>query len=99
MASKGRILQLQNYSVNDGDGIRTTIFFAGCPLRCRWCANPEGYTPKNQILYVASRCIGCRRCEAVCPEGISFDFQSPQARERCTGCGACAEKCPKKIIL
>lgn len=96
MASKGRILQLQNYSVNDGDGIRTTIFFAGCPLRCRWCANPEGYTPKNQILYVASRCIGCRRCEAVCPEGIPFDFQSPQAREHCMGCGACVDACLEK---
>ena len=53
--SKGRILQLQNYSVNDGEGIRTIVFFAGCPLRCLWCANPEGYTGQNQIMYLQSR--------------------------------------------
>lgn len=94
MGSKGRILQLQNYSVNDGDGIRTTIFFAGCPLRCRWCANPEGYTAKNQILYISSRCVRCGRCAAVCPQGINVDFSSPpDARRLCTGCGACTEVC------
>ncbi len=94
MVSKGRILQLQHYSINDGEGIRTAIFFAGCPLRCRWCANPEGYTAKNQILYVKSRCISCGRCTAVCPKGISADFTTPlSAREVCTGCGACAAAC------
>lgn len=96
MAIKGRILQLQNYSVNDGDGIRTTIFFAGCPLRCRWCSNPEGYTQRNKIMYISSRCIACGRCAEVCPEGINFDFTSPKARERCTGCGACADACLEK---
>lgn len=96
MAIKGRILQLQNYSVNDGNGIRTTIFFAGCPLRCRWCSNPEGYTPRNQIMYIASRCIACRRCEDVCPKHINFDFTSPAARESCIGCGACADICWEK---
>lgn len=96
MAIKGRILQLQNYSVNDGNGIRTTIFFAGCPLRCRWCSNPEGYTPRNQIMYIASRCIACRRCEDVCPKHINFDFTSPAARESCIGCGACADVCLEK---
>lgn len=96
MAIKGRILQLQNYSVNDGNGIRTTIFFAGCPLRCRWCSNPEGYTPRNQIMYIASQCIACRRCEDVCPKHINFDFTSPAARESCIGCGACADICLEK---
>ena len=53
MASKGRILQLQNYSVNDGDGIRTIVFMAGCPLRCAWCANPEGQTRRNAMTHWA----------------------------------------------
>ena len=92
--SKGRILQLQRYSVNDGDGIRTTIFFAGCPLRCRWCANPEGYERKNRIMYIASRCIQCGHCETVCPKGIGIDLSDEMNRLQCDGCGLCADECP-----
>lgn len=93
MASKGRILQLQNYSVNDGDGIRTVIFFAGCPLRCKWCANPEGYTTKNKILYIASRCTVCQRCTTACPQHISYNFSQSNERMICTGCGNCVTAC------
>ncbi len=62
----GYIMQLQNYSVNDGDGIRTVIFLAGCPLRCAWCANPEGQTLQNPMTRWAEtgeiwpRCAGRR---------------------------------------
>lgn len=93
MACKGHILQLQNYSVNDGDGIRTIVFFAGCPLRCQWCANPEGYTQRNQILYISSRCIQCGSCEAVCPQHISWNFEGTEDRNRCIGCGMCVNAC------
>ncbi len=93
MEIKGKILQLQNYSVNDGSGIRTTVFFAGCPLRCRWCANPEGYEEKNRILYVESRCVRCGSCAAVCPNGVSLDFKGDRDREKCSGCGACVKAC------
>lgn len=91
---RGRIIQLQNFSVNDGDGIRTTIFFAGCPLRCQWCANPEGLTPAAKIAYYRKRCCGCGRCAAVCPQGVGIDLNTPQARARCTACGSCAKVCP-----
>lgn len=95
-ASKGRILQLQNYSVNDGEGIRTIVFFAGCPLRCQWCANPEGYTQENHILYIASRCIGCGRCSEVCPQGVGINLNDEAERERCNGCGLCVKACLEK---
>lgn len=91
--SKGRILQLQNYSVNDGEGIRTIVFFAGCPLRCLWCANPEGYTGQNRIMYIQSRCIGCGRCTRVCPENVGINLNDPKERVKCNGCGKCVDVC------
>ena len=94
MGAKGYIMQLQPFSVNDGEGIRTNIFMAGCPLRCRWCSNPEGFTQKEVIGWYRRRCIGCGACAAVCPEGISIEMDPD--RGRCTACGACVKACPEK---
>ncbi len=89
---KGYLMQLQPFSVNDGDGIRTTIFLAGCPLRCRWCANPEGLSARPLVGWYRRKCIGCGACTRVCPEGIGIDMNL--ARDRCRACGACADVCP-----
>ncbi len=96
----GLIFDIKRYAINDGPGIRVTVFFKGCPLRCVWCHNPESVSKKPQKLYTPEKCIGCKSCITVCPEqactlteqGIVTDM------DRCTGCGRCAEICPTKAI-
>lgn len=86
-------MQTQPFSVNDGEGIRTIIFMAGCPLHCKWCANPEGIRQTKLVGFYARNCIGCGECAKVCPQGIGIDLN--KEREKCTGCGKCAKVCPK----
>ena len=96
----GLILHLQRLSTEDGPGLRTSVFFKGCPLRCEWCHNPESLSPKPQAQWIETRCIACGTCLETCPngglskvgEGIARD------RERCLGCGMCAEACPANAM-
>ncbi len=94
MAPKGRVMQLQPFSVNDGEGIRTTIFLAGCSLHCAWCANPEGCTQQDKVGWYVRKCIGCGECTKVCPVGIGIDLNAE--REKCIACGKCADVCSQK---
>jgi pyruvate formate lyase activating enzyme len=92
----GHILHLQRLSTEDGPGIRTTVFFKGCPLACAWCHNPEAISARLQIQWFAERCLGCRTCVDTCPNaclemadaGLIID------RDRCDGCAACGLACP-----
>ncbi|PTN05955.1 glycyl-radical enzyme activating protein [Mangrovibacterium marinum] len=94
------IFDIKKYAINDGPGIRITLFFKGCPLSCVWCHNPESINSQAQKMYTASKCIGAVKCIEVCPhdaltltpDGIKTDV------ERCTLCGKCAEVCPTKAI-
>ncbi|MDX1284178.1 MAG: glycyl-radical enzyme activating protein [Draconibacterium sp.] len=94
------IFDIKRYAINDGPGIRITIFLKGCPLKCKWCHNPESQSPATQKLYTEKNCIGAQDCIKVCPEnaltltpkGIVTDYSA------CTLCGLCAEACPTKAM-
>lgn len=92
----GRILHLQRLSTEDGPGIRTTVFFKGCPLHCAWCHNPESISIQPQTQWFAVRCIGCQTCVETCPTGcLSMTSDGLQIdRARCDACGMCVEACP-----
>ncbi len=96
----GTILEIQRMSTEDGPGLRTTVFFKGCSLRCLWCHNPESLDMKPQLHWVEPRCIGCKLCLEICPHGaLSFMEQGIVIdREICTGCGACADQCPSTAL-
>ncbi|MBI4731669.1 MAG: glycyl-radical enzyme activating protein [Chloroflexi bacterium] len=97
----GRILHLQRLSTEDGPGIRTTVFFKGCPLRCGWCHNPESISSVPQIQWLEMHCIACDTCMQTCPKGClsrAADGTLVIDREICDGCGECAEACPANAI-
>jgi len=90
------ITNIQKYSIHDGDGIRTTVFFKGCHLRCKWCHNPETQRFEKELQVDIPKCTGCGRCVAKCPNGaisISPEGKSVTDREKCTVCGKCVNAC------
>lgn len=96
---RGMIFDLQRFSVHDGPGIRTLVFFKGCPLRCEWCCNPESQNFNKQLMVISGNCIGCRMCESVCPErAITFTPDVTIDREKCTNCGKCTSVCFSKAL-
>ncbi len=94
--TSGLISNIQKYSLQDGPGIRTTVFLKGCPLDCWWCHNPENRASRPEVAVVESRCIRCGECLKVCPqsEGASLGPEGVQPPVECKVCGGCVEVCP-----
>ena len=90
----GLVFDIQRFSLHDGPGIRTTVFLKGCPLSCPWCHNPEGVSPRPEVLFAPGRCVRCGACADVCPEAWDGAAAAPERAERCRRCGACVEACP-----
>lgn len=87
---RGLIFEVREFALHDGPGVRTSVFFKGCPLRCRWCHNPESQKPTQELLLNRSRCSSCGACEKICDAALSRS-----RRSACVACGRCVDLCPQ----
>ncbi len=98
---KGNIFDIKHFAVHDGPGIRTTVFFKGCPLKCIWCHNPESISREKQLGFLGHKCVNCGRCSVVCPAGahtIDAEGRHRFDRAKCTACGTCVGACMTKAL-
>ncbi|MBR7046255.1 MAG: glycyl-radical enzyme activating protein [Lachnospiraceae bacterium] len=101
MEAKGLVFNIQKFSIHDGPGVRTTVFLKGCPLRCRWCSNPESQLPGVQILYHSDSCLHCSSCVQICPQKAVSAGEDGRIRidfHKCSGCLSCVKSCPGRAL-
>lgn len=100
-SKKGFIFDIQSYAIHDGPGVRTLVFLKGCPLRCLWCHNPEGRSPKLELMYFEALCIHTYNCVGICPvKAITIEENKKIRidREKCTVYGFCTDVCPTSAL-
>ncbi len=99
-ATRGTIFDIQRFSINDGPGIRTIVFFKGCPLHCNWCANPESQRASPELMISYANCLHCGECVAICPEHALTlrDDTLRLDRAHCTAFGECVDGCPTNAL-
>ncbi len=102
-ADEGLIFDIQDLAVTDGPGLRTVVFLKGCPLRCLWCANPEGQEHAREVMHIRSTCARCMTCAAICPAGAASagsDGYPAFARDECAKCAGtpCVARCPSRSL-
>ena len=92
----GEIFSIERFSIHDGPGVRTSIFFKGCSLHCIWCHNPESHEKGHVLQYLERECVGCFACVSACPVNAHSFIKGRHLieREKCTGCGMCSMACP-----
>jgi pyruvate formate lyase activating enzyme len=101
----GTVFSIKRFALHDGNGLRTTMFLKGCPLRCPWCQNPEGLTRDISLIYYPKRCFGCGTCISACPEqAISWKKGTKEKsvgidHDACTLCGICIDACPANALV
>jgi pyruvate formate lyase activating enzyme len=96
----GIVFNIQKFSVHDGPGIRSIVFFKGCPLSCKWCSNPESQAPQPVVMLNARNCLKCGRCLPACPRGaLDYSIKGYIDRQRCVDCGRCASVCYARALV
>jgi len=98
---KSIVTNIQRFSLTDGEGIRTTVFFKGCNMNCSWCHNPETIKSNRELMFYESKCIGCGKCFEACPTGAQqiVDEKHIIDRNKCINCGKCAEVCYAEALV
>lgn len=98
---EGMIFDIKKFAVHDGPGIRTTVFFKGCPLTCRWCHNPESIKADPQIVFFEQKCIACKKCFEACKTGALTltEYGRKYDRVKCAVCGRCVETCYAEALV
>ncbi len=96
----GIIFGIQHFSIDDGPGIRTTVFLKGCNMSCKWCHNPESFSPDIELMFWENRCTKCGICETVCAFGVHRFINGKHMidRSRCIRCGDCVKACPAEAL-